>query len=72
VFDSKKENNEDIPYVNDVPQLKTPYEAKFNTNDFKLTLESSEGQYIVMHFGNQRAVVIKRNDINNIIPETSK
>jgi hypothetical protein len=55
-----------------VPQLKTPYEAKFNTNDFKLTLESSEGQYIVMHFGNQRAVVIKRNDINNIIPETSK
>jgi DNA polymerase III sliding clamp (beta) subunit (PCNA family) len=72
VFDSKKENNEEIPYVNNVSQLKTPYEARFNTNDFKLTLEASEGQYIVMHFGNHRAVVIKRNEINNIIPESSK
>jgi DNA polymerase III sliding clamp (beta) subunit (PCNA family) len=71
VFDSKKENNEEILYVNDVPQLKKPYEAMFNANDFKLTLEVSEGQYIVMSFGNHRAVVIKRNDINNIIPEVN-
>jgi hypothetical protein len=69
VFDSNKENNEEVKYVNNVSTLTTPYEARFNTNDLKLTLETSEGQYIVVSFGNHRAVVIKRNDINNIIPE---
>lgn len=69
VYDSKKENDEEVTYVNNCPQLTTPYEAMFNTNDLKLTLETAEGQYVVVLFGNHRAVVIKRNDINNIIPE---
>jgi hypothetical protein len=69
VLDSKKENNEEVKYVNNVDKLKKPYEASFDTNDLKLTLETSEGQYIVVSFGNHRAAVIKRNDISNIIPE---
>jgi hypothetical protein len=69
IFDSTKTNNEEVKYVNNVSTLVTPYEAKFNTNDLKLTLETSEGQYILVSFGNHKAVIIKRNDINNIIPE---
>lgn len=69
VMDSKKENNEEIKYVNNIDKLKKPYEATFDTSDLKLTLETSEGQHIVVSFGNHRAAVIKRNDISNIIPE---
>jgi hypothetical protein len=69
IFDSNNVNSEEIKYVNNEPLLVKPYSAKFDTKDLKLTLETAEGQYIVMSFGNGQAVVIKRNDINNIIPE---
>lgn len=72
ILDSKKENSEEIKYAENIQSLKTPYEAMFNANDLKLTLETSEGMYIVLSFGNHRAVIIKRGDINNIIPEMSK
>lgn len=72
ILDAKKDNSEEIKYVENIKSLKTPYEAMFNANDLKLTLETSEGMYIVLSFGNHRAVIIKRGDINNIIPEMSK
>jgi hypothetical protein len=62
-------NARTIKYVNNIDKLKKPYEATFDTSDLKLTLETSEGQHIVVSFGNHRAAVIKRNDISNIIPE---
>jgi DNA polymerase III sliding clamp (beta) subunit (PCNA family) len=71
IFDAKKENSEEVKYVNTEERLSQPYEALFNVNDLKTTLESSEGQHMVFSFGNHRAAIIKRNDINNIIPELS-
>lgn len=70
VFDINKENHERVAYVNTCEGLLGGYyEALFTTNDLKLTLETLEGQYIVMSFGNKQVIVIQRNDITNIIPE---
>jgi DNA polymerase III sliding clamp (beta) subunit (PCNA family) len=69
IFDTKKENNEHIKYVNNIDKLKTPYSASFDTNDLQVTLETSEGQYIVMSFGNGKVATIKNNNISNIISE---
>jgi DNA polymerase III sliding clamp (beta) subunit (PCNA family) len=71
VLDSKKENDEHIKYVNNIDKLKNPYNASFDTTDLKITLETAEGQYIVISFGNGRVATIKKNNITNMISEVS-
>lgn len=69
VYDTKKDNFEVIPLVNEVPELVENYTAIFNTDDFKTTLESCEEQYITISFGNHQAVVVERNNVKNVVPE---
>lgn len=67
IYDTHKSNYEKVSIVNGFTGEE--YECILDTNDFKLTLESTNDQHITMNFGNSRAVVIERPNIKNILPE---
>lgn len=69
IKDSKGENIEEINYANVCNNLETPYEAIFDLNDIKLTLQVCEDAYLTLNFGDSNALVIARTNIFNIIPE---
>lgn len=69
VFDTKKTNSEKINLVN---PFSGEYSCILDTNDFKLTLELNNDQYVTINFGNNRAIVIERPNIKNILPECSE
>lgn len=69
LYDSFKQNSEVIKFVDYVPELETGYEAKINASDFKLTLETCDEEFINVGFGNHKAIVIRRNNITNILAE---
>ena len=45
------------------------YNASIDLIDVKLTLENCSENYITLNFGNNRSVVVIRNNIYNVIPE---
>lgn len=69
LYDSSEENYESIKYINTETALTSPYSCIFNTNDLKLTLETCSSQFVTIGFGNHEAVVIKRDNVINVIPE---
>lgn len=69
IKDSKGENIEEINYANICNNLEIPYEATFDLNDIKLTLQVCEDAYLTLNFGDSNALVIARTNIFNIIPE---
>ncbi len=68
IYDTRKNNNEKLPLVNTFNSDET-YDFILDTNDFKITLETNNDQYVTLNFGNKRAVVIDRPNIKNILPE---
>lgn len=68
IYDTRKNNNEKLPLVNAFNSDET-YDFILDTNDFKITLETNNDQYVTLNFGNRRAVVIDRPNIKNILPE---
>lgn len=69
VYDSNKENCENIYYSNEVTNIETSYTAVFNLTDLKTTLETCNEPYLCMNFGDSSAMVISRGSIKNVIPE---
>ena len=72
VYDNKKENQEEINYVNGSSNIEDCYTVMVDFNDLKKTLETCTEQYLTIHFGNQQAIVISRGNIKNVIPECTK
>lgn len=69
VYDTKKENKEEVSYTNSEASIEDCYEAILDFNDLKLTLESCAEQYVTFQFGDNTAVVLSRGNVKNIIPE---
>lgn len=69
IWDVRKENSEDVNYISSSASLSEMYEAVFDLTDLKTTLESCTEQYLTMNFGDGQAMVIKRGNIANIIPQ---
>jgi len=67
VYDTKKENLEPVPYSNAASAIS--YSVLLNANDLKLTLESCDEDFITIRFGNNKAIIIERNNVKNILPE---
>lgn len=69
VYDSKRENCEEIEYTNETSNVEDTYEAVFNLTDLKTTLETCVEPYLCMSFGDGSAMVISRGNVKNVIPE---
>lgn len=61
-------SKEKINYYNDT-SVSEEYHTMLDLNDLKLTLENCSESHITMNFGNERSIVIVRNNIYNVIPE---
>ena len=61
-------STETISYCNDT-HVNDEYNASIDLIDVKLTLENCSENYITLNFGNNRSVVVIRNNIYNVIPE---
>lgn len=68
IYDSNKENKETIKFKND-SSISDEYSMTLDLTDLKLILSTISDQYITLSFGNHQAVVLKRLNISNIIPE---
>lgn len=69
VYDTKKENKEEIHYTNSTSGIQDTYTALLDLNDVKNTLETCVEQYVTIHFGDGAAIVLSRGNIKNVIPE---
>lgn len=67
-YDSKKENFEKLTYQNGCT-FDGSYSFMINLIDFKTTLDNCTEDYVTLCFGDGKAVVIKRANIINVIPE---
>lgn len=64
------ENKETIDYTNTA--IDSPYSALLDLSNLKLTLDGCSEQYLTIHFGDDRAVVVARGTIKNVIPQMVK
>ena len=71
INDETRGNTEMIKYENECPNLET-YDMKLILNNLKLIIEGCEEEYVTICFGDNRAVVVKRPTISDIIPEIAK
>jgi len=69
IYDTKKENKEDIYYANTQCDIDDAYAALIDLNDLKGTLENCTEQFVTLHFGDSQAIVLARGNIKNVIPE---
>lgn len=69
VYDTNKENKEEIYYTNSVSGIEDSYSAILDLNDVKSTLEACTEQYVAIHFGDGQAIVLSRGNVKNVIPE---
>jgi hypothetical protein len=71
VYDANKANKEVLKYSNteQVPGL-TTYTMYMNLDDFKATLDSCAETHVNIHFGDDKAIMIPRGNIRNIVPQT--
>lgn len=67
IWDSKKENVEDISYID--KDSKPKYVFALRLLDLESVLDSCSEKEINIKFGNHRSIVITRGNISNIIPE---
>lgn len=68
IYSSDKENKEIIKFKNDT-KVENEYEMILDLNDLKLILDTITEDYITLSFGNHQAIVIKRANIANVVPE---
>lgn len=69
VYDTRKENKEEVYYTNSTSGIEDTYTAILDFNDVKSTLETCTEQYVTLNFGDGAAVVLARGNIKNVIPE---
>lgn len=62
-------SKETINYCNDT-HIENEYSSIIDLTDLKLTLENCDEEYITLNFGNERSIVVIRNNIYNVIPES--
>ena len=68
IYDWSSDNTEEIVTTNDCPTL-TSYKAIVNFSNLNLILSGNEDDYVTICFGDQKALVIKKQTISDIIPE---
>lgn len=68
IYDSNRENKEVIQFKNDT-KVNQEYEMTLDLSDLKLILDTISEEYITLSFGNHQAVVLKRPNISNVVPE---
>ena len=67
IYDKHKINNEKVKYNNSISL--DEYETAIDLNSLKSVLDSCKEEYVTFNFGNHQAIVIKKNNVYNIIPE---
>lgn len=70
IYDTKKENTEVLSYQNGTV-LSSAYSMTLDLIEFKKVLDGCSEQYITMNFGDNKACVVVRNAIKNVIPQVS-
>lgn len=68
IKDTENSNFENIKYFEDIPNLEA-YKAYLNISELKDILTGSSDQFINMHFGDNKTVLIVRKNIKNILPQ---
>ena len=68
IYDSNKENKEVIKFKNDT-KVDSEYSMTLDLSDLKLILDTITDEYVTLSFGNHQAVVLKRTNISNVVPE---
>mgnify|MGYP007092413530 FL=1 len=68
IYSTDKENKEIIKFKNDT-KVADEYTMILDLNDLKLILDTITEEYITLSFGNHQAVVVKRTNISNVVPE---
>ena len=69
VYDFKQENKEEVTLQNECPAL-DKYTMFIKLSNFALILDGCEDDYVTVNFGDNRAVVVKKSNISDIIPES--
>lgn len=71
IYDANQDNLEQIPYTDNSTD-KEDYTMKLNMDYFKKVLDSCTEQFITLNFGDQKACVVVRNAIRNVLPEVKR
>ena len=69
VHDVAQANKEELYYTNSSANIEDSYTAILDFSDVKTTLETCIEQYLTIHFGDGKAIVISRGNVKNVIPE---
>lgn len=67
--DIKRENVEEIGFMNEIKDIDDKYSMALDLNDFKLTLANYVGQDVTMKFGDNQAIIVPNGNISIVIPE---
>lgn len=67
IYDYSKENKESITLLNGIDN--STYQLITDLANFKLILDGVEDEYITINFGDHKSMVVRKNNITNIIPE---
>lgn len=70
IYDTKKENTETLSYQNGTV-LASDYVMTLDLMEFKKVLDGCNEQYITLNFGDNKACVITRGAIKNVLPEVT-
>jgi DNA polymerase III sliding clamp (beta) subunit (PCNA family) len=67
------QGNVDVVAIeNDGSYVDTSYSFRLNIADLKLVLDSCKNSHVTMNCGNNRAIVLSRGPISNVIPEVRR
>ena len=69
IYDVYKNNKETLLYSDSVANIEDKYIAILNLTDLKSRLESCNEHYLTINFGDDKAIVISRGNIKNVIPQ---
>ena len=67
IFAMDNENREFIPYNNTT--IDGTYKTMYNIVELKTVLDGCKEQYITLHFGDEKALVVSRGTIKSVLPE---
>jgi DNA polymerase III sliding clamp (beta) subunit (PCNA family) len=68
ISDFSGDNKEELLLTSECPTLQN-YSTILNLNNLKLVLEGCPDQHITICFGDSRSVLIKKNNISDLVPE---
>ena len=68
IFDTKGENSEALRYQPG-SELEGAYTMRLDLVNFAKIIETCPEQFLTLHFGDNKACVVVRNNIKNVIPE---